>query len=390
MPRLDLERVEVPSDRPEMDRQAVERNRWLTLASAGLAGLGALTDSAGLAKAGEGLSSGFSKANRARRKAFYDQISQFKERQQAAREENRARQRAEETANFEAALENRRDRREAQQEKAAAEREQDRQMEQIEKEFQEEKEFIEWKRGRPLTEEEKKELWVDKYNAVTDRINALTRRRGTGDSGDEEESPEASYREQTNLAMQLSRKTDQLVSARQELDQMSATDAGVEAQRERVARLQEERDKLLDQFNETDVKLRTREGAQRTGGASGSQPSAGGRRTNDASPSAPRSRPESSAPGGGRGSGVRAQTGSSPRSSSEGRSPGERPEQDRSQQNRTSQREQLDVQTALGQARSIMSERSLQAAMQYLREEMRKGRLTNDRANRVLDSLGVQ
>ena len=388
MPRLELERVDMPGDRPQMDRQALERNKWLAIASAGLSGLGALSDSPGLAKAGEGLSSGFAQASRRRRSAFMNELANYRDRQQAARQENRARERAEAQANYEARLENRRDWREEQQDRAAARRDHNRHMEQIEKEYLEEKEFIEWRRGRPLTEKEKEELWLDKYNAVTDRINALTRRRNTGDSEDRE-TPEATYRTQTNLARQLSRKTDQLVSAQEELSQMGKTDPNREAQRERIQRLQEERDKILDEFNQVDIQLQNQgqQPAQRQVPDAGSQvpprPEGGGRSAGAAENSRPSSDETRSSGRSGRGR----QT----------RSPGQSPNQtnrpsntEPSQGEAQAQPQQLNVQDALGEARSLMSNESMEAALQRVREHIRAGRLTRGQGNTVLDSLGVE
>lgn len=104
-PRLQLERVEMTRERPQLDEEALQRNRWLTLASAGLSGLGALADSPQLAKVGAGLTEGFSQSRARRLDRFYDELTSFRDRRQEVQEQNTRLTNEERRANFDRDLE---------------------------------------------------------------------------------------------------------------------------------------------------------------------------------------------------------------------------------------------------------------------------------------------
>jgi len=181
MPRLELERVSMEEERPEMDRQAVNRNRWLTIASSALSGLGALSDSPELAKAGEGLATGFAQANRRRRKAFFNELSNFRDRRQSMREENLRRERTEAEANFEAQLAD-----------AKQDRQLQNQLEKIDQRYDRKLELIREKEEREPTEVERMRAKAERTQAKADLIEARQEKQDAqfgGDSGDSDQPP---------------------------------------------------------------------------------------------------------------------------------------------------------------------------------------------------------
>jgi hypothetical protein len=341
VPRLQLERVQLGQERPELNKEALRRNRWLALASAAASGIGALADSPGLAKVGAGLSESFAAGNQRRRNAFFEELSNFRDRRQEVRTTNQQIANREREANFQTQLEDRRDRREHAQS-----------LEELEKQQRLERAQIKWKRGRPLTEEEKRELEVAETNARANLTRALQSRQGSDD--DLEAAPTSV--DGVDREIQL--------LERYKREGIEETNTFGEPYRREL------KPKELQQINNRIRKLRRHRQKLSEDGEQPFRNQNGGRDVPEGDLIENRdtfmNRDPSSRSG----------------KTQSGRTSGGQVSQGRASRQR--------VENALENVRSIAQERSSEAALRYIRDQVQSGQLSEREANVLLDELGVE
>lgn len=342
VPRLQLERVQLGQERPELNKEALRRNRWLALASAAASGIGALADSPGLAKVGAGLSEGFAAGNQRRRDAFFEELSNFRDRRQKVRTTNQKIANREAEGNFQAQVEDYRD-----------QREQAQTLEELEKQQKLEKALYKWKRKQPLTEEERRALRAKEANANANLMRAL--QSGQGSSEESREAVPTSIDGIKSEIRRLERyknKGVQETNTFGEAYRRELTPEELQQINDRIRKLQRHRRKLSEE---------------------GEQPSRNQNRGRDV--------PEGDLIEN-RDTFMNRNPSSRSGKTQSGRTSGGQVSQGRASRQR--------VENALQNVRSIAQERSPEAALRYIRDQVQSGQLSEREANVLLDELGVE
>jgi len=338
VPRLQLERVQLGQERPELNKEALRRNRWLALASAAASGIGALADSPGLAKVGAGLSEGFAAGNQRRRDAFFEELSSFRDRRQDVREFNTSQANREAEANFQAQVEDYRD-----------QREQAQTLEELEKQQRLEKALYKWKRKQPLTEEERRALRAKETNANANLMRAL--QSGQGSSEEAVPTSIEGIESEIRRLDRYKNKGVQETNTFGEAYRRELTPEELQQINDRIRKLQRHRRKLSE---------------------GGEQPSRNQNRGRDV--------PEGDLIEN-RDTFMNRDPSSRSGNTQSGRTSGGQVSQGRASRQR--------VESALENVRSIARKRSPEAALRYILDQLQSGRLSEREANVLLDELGV-